>query len=302
MNTTRFQSFLKEKRTLVMGVLNVTPDSFSDGGAFLLAEVAVKHAAQMLADGADIIDIGGQSTRPPGDAYGKGAENITLEEELNRTLPVITNLVALHSDIVISIDTTKSEVARQALDSGATIINDVSGATEDAAMLDLAKAKNAPIILMHGYGPEFSKAKIEDYNYKNVVDEVFDWLNKRIDLARGAGIDIILADIGFGFAKKTHDNITLLSHHKRFSELGVPLLLGVSRKSTIGKILDGVPPLERINGSIAAAAYGVINGAKIIRTHDVKQTVEALKVVDALSQCGGGGIRTPDSVIHTMTV
>ena len=282
MNSEKFKALLKEKRTLVMGVLNVTPDSFSDGGAFLTSELAVKHASQMISEGADIIDIGGQSTRPPGSAYGKGAENVSLEEELHRVLPVIKALVAERPDILISIDTTKSEVARQALDLGATIINDVSGATEDEKMLDLAGEKNAPIILMHGYGPEFTKAKIEDYHYQNVVDEVFDWLKKRIDCAKQKGIDIVLGDIGFGFAKKSEDNITLLHSHEKFSELGVPMVLGVSRKSTIGKILGGVPPLERINGSIAAAIYGAMNGAIIIRTHDVKQTVEALKVIDTL--------------------
>ena len=284
MSSEKFKSLLQENKTLVMGVLNVTPDSFSDGGAFLTTELAVKHASQMLADGADIIDIGGQSTRPPGSAYGKGAVNVSLQEELYRVLLVIKNLAALHPEILISIDTTKSEVARQALVSGATIINDVSGATEDETMLDLASEKNVPIILMHGYGPQFSKTKIEEYHYENVVDEVFDWLKKRIALAKVKGIDIVLGDIGFGFAKKAEDNISLLRDHKKFIDLGVPMVLGVSRKSTIGKILGGVPPSERINGSLAASVYGATNGAKIIRTHDVKQTVEALKVADVLWQ------------------
>lgn len=266
-----------------MGVLNVTPDSFSDGGEFLTVELAIGHTSQMLADGADIIDIGGQSTRPPGSAYGKGAENVGLEEELHRVIPVIKALVAERPDILISIDTTKSEVARQALDSGAMIINDVSGATEDETMLDLASKKNAPIILMHGYGPEFSKATIEEYHYDNIVSEVFEWLKNRIDFAKGKGVKTILADIGFGFAKKTEDNIVLLRHHKKYIELGVPMVLGVSRKSTIGKILGGVSSVERINGSVAAGVYGALNGAKIIRTHDVKQTVEALRVSDVLN-------------------
>ena len=284
MNTIRFEALLAEKRTLTMGVLNITPDSFSDGGAFFKAEVALRRAAEMLAEGADIIDIGGQSTRPPGNAYGVGAAPVSLDEELRRVLPVIDYLVKEHPGIIISIDTTKSQIAERALDSGALIINDVSGATEDEKMLDIAKEKNAPIILMHGYGPEFSKAKIEDYHYDNVVDEVFDWLNKRINLAKEKGIKMILADIGFGFAKKSDDNMTLLREHKIFSGLGVPMLLGVSRKSTIGKILGGATPLERMSGSIAAAVYGSMNGAKIIRTHDIKQTAEALKVMDRLTQ------------------
>ncbi len=288
MNSEKFISLLQENRTLVMGVLNVTPDSFSDGGIFLSAELAVNHALQMLADGADIIDIGGQSTRPPGSAYGKGADNVSLEEELSRVLPVITTLAARHHDILISIDTTKSEVAGQALDVGATIINDVSGATEDEKMIDLANKKNAPIILMHGYGPEFSKTKIEDYRYGNVIEEVFDWLKNRITIAKRKGVEVVLADIGFGFAKRTEDNISLLGNHIKFTELDVPMVLGVSRKSTVGKILGGVPPLERINGSVAAAVFGAISGAKIIRTHDVRQTVEALKVTDTLSMRRGG--------------
>jgi dihydropteroate synthase len=282
MNTARFQSLLEEKRTLVMGVLNVTPDSFSDGGVFLDSHDAVRHAREMLFAGADIIDIGGQSTRPPGSTYGKGAEVIDLKEELRRVLPVITSLVKEHSDIIISIDTTRSELARQALEAGATIINDVSGATEDKKMFDVAREKNVPIILMHGYGPEFSKSKIEDYRYGNVVDEVFHWLKERIDLAKQKGLKTVLGDIGFGFAKNADDNIKLLSDHQHFSALGVPMLLGASRKSTIGRILGGVPPSERLNGSIAAAIYGAMNSVKIIRTHDVKETVEALKVADAL--------------------
>ncbi len=282
MNIKKIEQLLSEKKTLVMGVLNVTPDSFSDGGVFFNAEVAVRHAIQMLTEGADVIDIGGQSTRPPGSAYGDGAPPVNEDEELRRVLPVIDYLMMEHPEAIISIDTTKAEVARRALDSGATIINDVSGATGDEKMLDVAQEKDAPIILMHGYGPQFTKAKIEEYHYDNVSEEVFLWLRKRIELAKEKGIKTILADIGFGFAKRADDNMTLLREHNKFTELEVPMLLGVSRKSTIGKILGGVLPSERVNGSIAAAIYGAMNGAKIIRTHDVKQTVEALKVIDAL--------------------
>jgi dihydropteroate synthase len=284
MNTRRFEALLAETKTLTMGVLNVTPDSFSDGGTFFNVDVALRRAVVMLSEGADIIDIGGQSTRPPGHAYGTGAAPVTLDEELRRVLPVIDYLIHKYPEIIISIDTTKSEVAQRALDSGATIINDVSGATEDLQMFDVAKKKDAPIILMHGYGPEFSKVKIEDYHYDNVLKEVFGWLSKRISLAKEKGIKSVLADIGFGFAKNMEDSITLLREHKKFTELGVPMLLGVSRKSTIGKILGGVLPSERASGSIAAAVYGAMNGAKIIRTHDVKQTVEALKVTDRLAR------------------
>jgi dihydropteroate synthase len=282
MNPGKFSSLLAEKRTLLMGVLNVTPDSFSDGGKFLQTNTAVQRAVEMLNSGADIIDIGGQSTRPPGSAYGAGSQPVSLEEELARVIPVIETLVSKYSDILISIDTTKSEVAKRALESGAAIINDVSGATQDIRMLDAAKEFDAPLIIMHGYGPEFSKLRIEEYHYENVTQEVFDWLKKKIAQAKEAGIKTVLGDIGFGFAKKTTDNIVLLRDHKKFTELQVPMVLGVSRKSTIGKILDDAPPQERINGSVAAAVYGSLNGAKIIRTHDIKQTVDALKVIDAL--------------------
>ena len=265
-----------------MGVLNVTPDSFSDGGVFLQADAATRHALQMLADGADIIDIGGQSTRPPGNAYGEGAAYVSIDDELRRVLPVINFLVAEVPNVLISIDTTKAEVARRAIDSGATIINDVSAGTSDGMMFETARELNAPIILMHGYGPEFTKPKIEEYHYEDVSNEVLIWLQGRIRSAQEAGIKMILADIGFGFAKKNEDNLRLLQELAAFKTTGIPFVLGVSRKSTIGKLLGGLPPEERMIGSIAAAVYGAMKGAKIIRTHDVKETVDAMKVVDAL--------------------
>jgi dihydropteroate synthase len=282
MENERFTHLLAEPRTLVMGVLNVTPDSFSDGGIFYTANTATEHALQMLRDGTDIIDIGGQSTRPPGKTYGAGAGPVSLDEELRRILPVIDFLVAECPGCLISIDTTKAEVAKRAIDSGATIINDVSGATEDPAMMDVAAEFEAPLIVMHGYGPEFQRPTIEEYKYNDVVGQVGAWLEKRIAAAREKGIETILADVGFGFAKTATDNLALLRYHKEFDRLGVPMVLGVSRKSTIGKLLHDAPPSERMYGSIGAAVYGSLNGAKIIRTHDVKQTKEALQVADAL--------------------
>lgn len=278
----RYNEIIHSSHTLIMGVLNVTPDSFSDGGKYLRPEDAVHRVGEMLSEGADIIDIGGQSTRPPGSIYGAGAENVTLEEEGKRVFPVIEAIAKSFPNAVISIDTTKSEVAKRALELGASIINDVSGATQDAAMAGVASAMNAPIIIMHGYGPEFQKATIEEYNYGDVVQSVYDWLKGRIVHLRANGVEHILADIGFGFAKTAEDNILLLREHDYFSELGVPLVLGVSRKSTIGKLLGGVPPEQRMYGSIAAALFGSLHGAKIIRTHDVHQTKEALRVWDAI--------------------
>ncbi|HYM19593.1 MAG TPA: dihydropteroate synthase [Candidatus Kapabacteria bacterium] len=282
MQAERFLELLTSPRTLVMGVLNVTPDSFSDGGKYLDADAAIRRAFTMLDEGADILDIGGQSTRPPGKTYGSGADDVIVDKELLRVLPVIEGIVKGNQKAIISIDTTKAEVARRAIDIGTTIVNDVSGGTQDKSMFDAASSMNAPIILMHGYGPKFQKNNIEEYHYNDVVGQVGAWLERRITLARQTGIKTVLADIGFGFAKTAEDNIALLKHHAEFTCLGVPMVLGVSRKSTIGKMLGGVPPEERIIGSIAAAVWGATNGAKILRVHDVKETVQAMKVVSAL--------------------
>lgn len=289
MQLSKFLDRLVSGPPLLMGVLNVTPDSFSDGGLFINPEVATRRAVEMLEQGADIIDIGGQSTRPPGNAYGAGAEVVTLETELQRVVPVIDSILSQCPDVVISIDTVKAEVARRALDAGATIVNDVSGGTQDRNMFSVAAKMKAPLILMHGYGPEFQKASLDDYTYPNVVEQVIAWLSRQIRAAQDAGVSTILADVGIGFAKGAADNIKVLQEHQSFSKLGVPMVLGVSRKSTIGKILSsryGIntfpPPQERVIGSIAAALYGIANGARIIRTHDVRQTGEAIQVWEAL--------------------
>lgn len=278
----QFLNLLAASHTLVMGVLNVTPDSFSDGGQYLDTTAAINRASQMISEGADIIDIGGQSTRPAGNNYGTGAELICPEEELARVAPVITGIVNQHPEAIISIDTFRAEVAEEALSLGASIINDVSGATADAAMFEVARKQDSPIILMHGYGPQFERTSIDEYQYDDVVNNIFTWLRKRIELAREAGVSVVLADIGFGFAKGAEDNISLLKHHRRFEKLGVPMVLGISRKSTIGRILGDAPPSERLAGSLAGAVWGALNGAKIIRTHDVKETVDAMKVTDKL--------------------
>ena len=276
-------TLLARPEPIVMGILNVTPDSFSDGGDFASPEAATEHALQMVRDGAQIIDIGGESTRPPGKAYGLGAARVTREEELRRVLPVIGRIHTTDASIVLSIDTQKSYVAKAALECGADIINDVSSGTADGEMFAVAAKHNAPIILMHGHGPQFQKPSVEDYRYGDVVREVYAYLAERIQAARSAGVQEILADAGIGFAKSYRDNLQLLRDHSEFMSLGVPLVLGVSRKSTIGRAMGNNPaPKARITGSIAAACYGVLHGAKIIRTHDVRETLEALNVISAI--------------------
>jgi dihydropteroate synthase len=278
-----FERLLEAPRPLVMSILNVTPDSFSDGGEYLTVSAAVERALQMIAEGADIIDIGGESTRPAGKTYGDGAKRVTLEEELERVVPVIRSIIAAAPNALISIDTTKSEVARAAIESGAAIINDVSAATQDVKMLSTASSLSVPIIMMHGYGPLFTKQTLESYTYSDVVKEVSAFLKERITAATEAGIGRVVIDVGIGFAKTYKDNLKLIRAQSQFVELGVPVLLGVSRKSTIGRALgEGFAPKDRINGSLAAACFAVESGVKIIRTHDVKPTVEALRVLDAI--------------------
>jgi dihydropteroate synthase len=267
-----------------MGILNVTPDSFSDGGDFTSLDHAVAHALHMAEDGASIIDVGGESTRPAGKSYGAGSRPVSAEEETARVLPVIEAIRQANKEILISIDTQKSEVASSAMDAGADIINDVSAGTFDPRILKIAAERQVPVILMHGHGPNFPKPKIEDYVYEDVIAEVRSYLAERIHAARVAGIEIVLADVGIGFAKGYSDNLKLIKHHEAFLSLTVPLVLGVSRKSTTGKAMgNNPPPKERLMGSIAAACYGVEHGAKIIRTHDVKETREALSVLSAIT-------------------
>jgi dihydropteroate synthase len=279
-------TLLEADRTLVMGILNVTPDSFSDGGKYLTIEHAIDHALDMVASGADIIDIGGASTRPAGATYGEGAASVMEAEELDRVLPIITQFRKRDQETLISIDTTRSGIARIACAAGADIINDVSAGTIDPDMFATAFALDAPIILMHGYGPEFEKSSLEEYVYEDIVADVMIYLAERIGVARKAGVREVLADVGIGFAKSYHDNLKILRHHSRFSGLGVPLVLGASRKSSIGRALSRSgaipPPAQRLYGSLAVACYGAEHGAGIVRVHDVKPTVEALTVLNTI--------------------
>jgi dihydropteroate synthase len=258
----------------VMGIINVTPDSFSDGGAHATVEAAIAHGLALVGEGADILDIGGESTRP-------GAEDVPLEEELRRVIPVIQAL-ARQVSIPISIDTSKPEVMRAAVEAGAGMINDVFGLRRDGA-LDAAAALGVPVVLMHMQGEPRTMQANPDYD--DVVGEVHRFLAERIFAAEMAGIPRkrIVVDPGFGFGKGTRHNLQLLAQLQRFTELGVPVLAGLSRKKTIGELTGREDPRERMSGSVAAHLIAAQRGATLLRVHDVAATVDALKVWNAVA-------------------
>ncbi len=262
-------------KTLLMGVLNVTPDSFSDGGKHLQADAAVTRALDMLATGADIIDVGGESSRP-------GADPVSASEEMDRIIPVIRQLRE-HSDAVISVDTVKVEVAREALAAGAHIINDISAGRHDEAMLTLARQAEAGLILMHMQGEP--RTMQDAPVYKDVVAEVRQFLMGRIWQAEAAGVarESIAIDPGIGFGKTFANNWDVLRHLERFVDIGVPVLLGVSRKRFLGALCER-PVEDRLAASLAAATAAALAGVAIIRVHDVKETCDAMRVVTMLRQ------------------
>jgi len=260
-------------RTHIMGALNVTPDSFSDGGKFFKLEDAVRQGMKMIEEGADIIDVGGESTRP-------GSDPVPTEEELSRVIPVIGSL-SKKIDVLISIDTYKAEVAKQALDAGAQMINEISALRFDPEMKKIASEYKVPINLMHIKGTPKNMQK--DPSYEDVMGEITEYLKQSIEIAQDAGIDPkkIIIDPGIGFGKRLEDNLNILKNLKKFCILNCPILIGCSRKSFIGKILD-LPVEERLEGSLAALAVAVMNGANIIRVHDVKESRRVAKLVDAI--------------------
>ena len=264
-------------RTHIMGILNITPDSFSDGGRYFSLEDALAQAKLMVSEGADIIDVGGESTRP-------GAAEVGLDEELKRVVPLIERLSA-ELDVPISIDTYKPEVARSALDAGASLINDISG-LRDAAMIELATERNVPVVIMHMKG--MPKDMQQDPVYGDVVAEVIDWLDGQARQAMAAGVaeHNIVVDPGIGFGKTLEHNLELLRRLSEFKSLGFPILIGTSRKAFIGKILDA-PAEERLEGTLATIAYAISKGAGIVRVHDVKEARRVVAVVDAIA--GGAG-------------
>ena len=258
----------------VMGIVNATPDSFADGGEHATVEAAIAHGLKLAGEGADILDIGGESTRP-------GAEDVPLEEELRRVVPVIEAL-AQRVSIPISIDTSKPEVMRVAVAAGAGMVNDVYGLRREGA-LDAAAELGVPVVLMHMQGePRTMQASPE---YDDVVGEVHRFLAERIFAAEMAGIPKkrIVVDPGFGFGKNARHNLQLLAQLRRFTELGVPVLAGLSRKRTIGELTGRDDPRERVFGSVAAHLIAAQNGAMLLRVHDVAATVDALKVWNAVA-------------------
>jgi dihydropteroate synthase len=261
----------------VMGILNVTPDSFSDGGRFTQLEAAVAQGIAMARDGAAIIDVGGESTRP-------GSDRVSLDEELARVLPVIERLRA-ETSAVISIDTYKAEVARQALEAGAALVNDVSALRMDPAMVEVVAETGAPAILMHMQGEP--KTMQQDPHYDDVVDDVRAFLDERMGfaLARGVDEEQLLIDPGIGFGKTVAHNLVLLRGLSRLKELGRPLVLGASRKRFLGAIL-GAEPGGRLIGTVASTVIGLMNGADVVRVHEVRENFEALRVVLALREAG----------------
>jgi dihydropteroate synthase len=286
------------QRTLIMGVLNVTPDSFSDGGKFFERERALEHGLRLAREGADILDVGGESTRP-------GAAPLPEDEEIRRVVPVIERL-SREIPIPISIDTRKSGVAERALEAGAEMINDVSALRYDERMAPLAARWNAPVVLMHMRGqPENMQA---DTRYGDLIGEILEFLRNRVSCAQAAGIrgDRIIVDPGIGFGKslEQNHNLLILKHFHRLKALNRPLLVGTSRKAFIGRVL-GLPPEEREDGTLATVAVAVRSGANIVRVHEVARTRRVVQVVDAIlrsspedsgAELGGGERREVESV------
>ena len=264
-------------RTYLMGVLNVTPDSFSDGGKYFNKDQAVVHALQMAADGADIIDVGGESTRPKG-PYGEGAEEIGADEEIRRVVPVIKELSS-RSDVLISIDTYKAAVAEAALKAGAAIVNDISGLNYDAAMAQTVASHEAVLIAMHIKGTP--KTMQQNPVYENVVDEVKESLSRSVEKARGAGIEHVWVDPGIGFGKKLEHNLSLIKNLHRLADLHCPIVVGPSRKAFIGMLLN-LPVYQRLEGTAAAVAASIFQGANVLRVHDVKEMKRIAVVADAI--------------------
>src|SRR4030067_422128 len=264
------------KKTYIMGILNVTPDSFADGGLYFDKSSAIERAYQIVEEGADIIDIGGESTRP-------GSEPISIKEELNRTIPLI-EAISKKIKVPISIDTYKSEVAKVALDAGASMVNDISGLRFDPKMPGVVSEYKVPVVIMHVKGTP--RDMQQNPVYEALIPEIMDYLRTGMIIARQAGIseDMIVIDPGIGFGKTFDHNLQIIHNLQEFTLLRKPILIGPSRKAFIGRILGDVPVTERLEGTAAAVAISIMNGANIIRAHDVKEIVKVAKVADAIKK------------------
>ncbi len=269
---------IRQGKPILMGILNVTPDSFSDGGRYAEVSQAVARGLEMVAEGAEIIDVGGESTRP-------GADRVAAVEQIRRVLPVIEALAqALPSDRFISIDTTLGAVAEAAIQAGASLINDVSAGRDDPAMFALAAKYQVPIVLMHMQGTP--KTMQDNPYYQDVVAEVLQFLQARAKAAQAAGIrrECIVIDPGIGFGKRKLDNLKLLAHLDSFVATGFPVLLGTSRKRFMGQVLEVAEPTELVAATVATTALGVMAGVRILRVHDLKENRQALEVAWAIRQ------------------
>ncbi len=268
------RSFNWGQRTYLMGILNVTPDSFSDGGLFDRPEAALAQARYLVKSGADILDVGGESTRP-------GAAEISPEEELNRVVPVI-QAIRRELSVPISVDTTKAAIAYASVKAGADIVNDISGATFDPKMLPTVAELGVPIVLMHMRGTPQTMQKMTDY--QDLIGEIYQFLQARVEAAIASGIDksSIILDPGIGFAKTYDQNLEILRRLSEFRSLGCPILIGVSRKSFIGRIVNQSDPQGRIWGTAGACAGAIASGADILRVHDVQEMRDVCLVADAI--------------------
>ena len=275
---TQFQLHLRGKtldlsRPRIMGIVNVTPDSFSDGGLFFDPDRAVRHARELIGEGADIIDIGGESTRP-------GSDSVLPEQELERVLPVLKAIREEFPEIIISIDTTKAEVAAPSLKNGADIINDVSGLQNNPQIAGLCAKYDAGLVIMHSKGnPKTMQVNPE---YDDVVEEVYTFLEKQTSFAKDEGVNNLIVDPGIGFGKTLDHNLLLLARLHRFTELGYPLLVGASRKSLIQKLIGDRPADERLPATLAIHYDAMMRGATILRVHDVKEAIDTVLFFQAI--------------------
>ena len=256
-----------------MGIINTTPDSFSDGGKYLDHSRAMDRIHLMLKNGAEIIDIGGESTRP-------GAEPVSEKEEIARVIPLLQEAIPVFSEAIFSIDTTKYEVAKQALEAGAKIVNDVSGLQKEPRLADLCAEYGAAYILMHSQGNPETMQK--NPSYEDVIRDISTFFERQTAEAKKRGVDQIILDPGIGFGKTLEHNLKLVAHLDKFKKFGFPILVGASRKSMIGKILDDRPTDDRITGTVALHYHALIKGANILRVHDVKEASDSIRIFNAV--------------------